>query len=187
VRKLIVTENVALDGVMEAPDLSYQSADMVDVNQEHMHAADVLLLGRVTYEEFAAFWPFQTDDETGVANYINNVAKFVVSSTLDKAGWHNTTILTGNVAEEVTKLKQQSGKDIVVSGSGKLVQFLMRENLVDEFRLFVAPAVRGHGKRLFPDGTDAQKLRLVETRPFRSGVVLLRYQRAPDNDRGGKQ
>ena len=186
-RTLIVTENVTLDGVMEAPDLSYQSADMIGVNQPHMMAADALLPGRKTYQEFAAFWPLQTDDQTGVAEYINTVAKYVVSSTLDKADWHNTSILSGNLVEGITALKRQNGKDIVVTGSGELVWSLTREGLIDEYRLFIAPTVRGHGKRLFPDGIDAQKLQPVETRTFDSGVVLIRYWPAPDNDRGGTQ
>jgi dihydrofolate reductase len=186
VRKLIVTENVTLDGVMESPDLSYQSQDLIAVNQANMQAADALLLGRKTYEEFAGFWPFQSDDRTGVASYINNVAKYVISSTLDEVGWHNTTILNGNLADEIAKLKQQSGKDIVVTGSGELVWSLMHENLVDEYRLFIAPTVRGHGKRLFPDGMQAT-LQPVETRLFDAGVVMIRYRPAPDKHAGGTQ
>jgi dihydrofolate reductase len=177
-RKLIVSENMTLDGVIESPDLSYESEDMTEVVQEQMMAADALLLGRVTYEEFAAYWPFQTDNELGIADYINNVAKFVVSSTLVKTDWHNTTIISRNVPEEITKLKQQGGKDIVVTGSAMLVQSLMRDNLIDEYRLFAAPIVAGHGKRLFPDSIDTLKLRHVETKTFSSGVVLLRYQPA---------
>ncbi|MEP7189163.1 MAG: dihydrofolate reductase family protein [Roseiflexaceae bacterium] len=176
-RKLIVSENVTLDGVMESPDLSYQSEDMAEVVQAQMLAADALLLGRVTYQEFAAYWPFQTNDAAGVADYINKVAKFVVSSTLANADWRNTTILGGNVAEEIAKLKQQSGKDIVVTGSGALVHSLMPLNLIDEYRLFVNPLVVGRGKRLFPAGID-QKLQLVESKTFSSGALMLRYQPA---------
>ena len=129
----------------------------------------------MTYEEFVTFWPFQTDDGTGVADYINSVAKFVISSTLKQAEWNNTTILSGELAEEIGKLKQAEGKHITVTGSGALVHALLRAGLVDEVRLFVNPVVRGHGKRLFPDGFD-QKLELVETKPFNSGAVMLRYQ-----------
>ena len=175
-RTLIVTENVTLDGVMSDPDLSFQSDDLIATNKANMAAADALLLGRKTYQEFAGFWPYQTDDPTGVAEYINQVAKYVVSSTLDKADWHNTMILRGNLVEEITALKRQNGKDIVVTGSGELVWTLLRENLVDEYRLFITPTVRGHGKRLFPDGINAQQLQLLETRAFDSGVVLIRYR-----------
>jgi dihydrofolate reductase len=175
VRKLIVSENVTLDGVMESPGLSYQSEDMAEVLQGQMMAADALLLGRVTYQEFAAYWPFQANDAAGVADYINKVAKFVVSSTLDKADWHNTTILSGNAADEITKLKQQSGQDIVVTGSGVLVHSLMRDNLIDEYRLFINPIVAGRGKRLFPNGIE-QALQHVETKTFSSGAVMIRYQ-----------
>lgn len=177
-RKLIVTENLTADGVMENPNLSYQSDDLITVNKANMQAADALLLGRKTYQEFVAFWPFQTDDKTGVADYINSVAKYVVSSTLQKAEWNNTTILSGPLAEEIANLKQQSGRDIVVTGSATLVWSLMRQALVDEYRLFVAPEVRGHGKRLFPDPGATQALRLVESLSFSSGVVLIRYQPA---------
>jgi dihydrofolate reductase len=177
-RKLIVTENLTVDGVMEDPNLSYQSDDLIAVNKANMQAADALLLGRKTYQEFVEFWPFQTDDKTGVADYINSVAKYVVSSTLQKAEWNNTIILSGPLAEEIANLKQHSGRDIVVTGSATLVWSLMRQGLVDEYRLFVAPEVRGHGKRLFPEPSDTQALRLVESQPFSSGVVLIRYQPA---------
>jgi dihydrofolate reductase len=186
-RNLIVSENLTVDGIMESPDLSYQSEDMIEVNRQYMLAADALLLGRKTYQEFAGFWPFQTNDQTGVADYINKVAKYVVSSTLDSTDWHNTSILSGDPTAQITALKQQNGKDIVVTGSGELVWSLMRQSLVDEYRLFITPTVRGHGKRLFPDGINAQKLQPIETRAFDSGVVLIRYRPTPDNDRGGMQ
>jgi dihydrofolate reductase len=177
-RKLIVTENITLDGVMSDPDLSYQSDDQIAINKAHMDAADALLLGRKTYDEFVSFWPYQKDDPAGVASYINAVAKYVVSSTLDNAIWNNTTILRGDTADEVMQLKRQDGKDIVVTGSGELVRSLLAARLVDEYRLFVAPVVRGSGTRLFPGGFDAT-LQLVEARGFDSGVVLLRYRPAP--------
>lgn len=132
----------------------------------------------ITKGEFASFWPLQTNNEMGIADYINNVAKVVVSSTLEKAAWHNTTIIRGNLAEEINKLKGQPGGNIVVIGSAKLVQSLMQADLVDEFQLSLAPVVLGRGKKLFPAGVAAQKLQLVETKPFSTGVVLLRYQPA---------
>ena len=129
-RKLIVSENLTLNGMMDGPDQSYQSHDMAEAMQAQMQAADALLIGRVTYQEFAGFWPFQKDDEVGVADYINTVAKFVMSSTLQQAEWNNTTILRGDLAEEVGKLKQASGKNITVTGSCALVHSLMRAGLI---------------------------------------------------------
>jgi dihydrofolate reductase len=181
-RKLIVVENLSLDGVMEAPEqwaFAYVNEEIAAFNKAGMKASNTLLLGRVTYQDLADHWPQQTHDESGIANYINNVAKVVVSSTLKKADWHNTTILSGHVAEGITQLKGQPGGDIVIIGSGRLVQSLMQANLVDEYQLFLIPLVLGRGKQLFPAGIDAQKLQLVEAKPFSSGVVLLRYQPAP--------
>ena len=177
-RKLIVNEMLTLDGVMESPEkwsAPYQNDEIAKVNQAGMRASDATLLGRVTYEIFAAFWPHQTDDKTGIKDYLNNVPKFVVSSTLKKADWVNTTILSGLLVEEITKLKQQPGKDIVVTGSATLAQSLMQADLVDEYSLLVFPIVLGSGKRLFKDG-DQTNLKLVESKVFSSGVALLRYQ-----------
>ncbi len=182
-RKVIVIENLSLDGVMEAPEqwaFAYQNEEIAAVNQAGMVASNTLLLGRVTYEEFAGFWPLQTHNEMGIADYINQVAKVVVSSTLQKADWHNTTIIRGNLAEEITKLKQQPGGDIVVIGSALLVQLLMQASLVDEYQLFLTPIVLGGGKQLFPAGVAVQKLVLVEAKPFSTGVVRLRYQPTTD-------
>jgi dihydrofolate reductase len=178
VRKVIVSENLTLDGIMEAPEkwaFQYQGDDIAEVNKAQMLASDALLLGRVTYEVFAGYWPLQTNDETGIADYLNRTPKFVVSSTLKKVEWSNTTIIQENLAKEVTNLKQQIGKDIVVTGSATLIQSLMQDDLIDEYRLWVHPIVLGDGKRLFQDGSDT-KLKLVDTKTFSSGVVLLRYQ-----------
>ena len=181
-RKLIVVENLSLDGVMEAPEqwaFAYQNEESAAVNKAGMLPSNTLLLGRVTYTHLAGFWPSQTNNEMGIADYINNVAKVVVSSTLKKVDWHNTTIMGGDLTEGITQLKQQSDGNIVVLGSALLVQSLMQANLVDEYQLSLAPVVLGHGKKLFPAGIDAQKLQLVEAKPFSTGVVLLRYQPAP--------
>ncbi len=180
-RKLIVVENLSLDGVMEAPEkwaFAHQNAEMAKANQEGMNESDALLLGRKTYEEFAAFWPSQAHDEAGIGGYINKVAKFVVSSTLQKAEWNNTTIIRGNAIDEIRKLKQQSGKNITVVGSGVLVQSLMQANLIDEYNISLIPIVLGGGQQLFPTGTDNQALQLIEAKPFATGLVLLRYQPA---------
>lgn len=177
-RSLVVTENVTLDGVADEMDAWFSpfgGDDIAAVNREHMAAADAALLGRVTYEAFKSFWPQQTDDPTGVSDYLNRTRKYVFSATLKEADWQNTTILRGALTEEVAALKEQPGKDIVVSGSISLAQSLVREGLVDEYRVFIYPVVLGHGRRLFPDGIDS-KLRHVDTQTFRSGVVLLTYR-----------
>ena len=179
-RSLIVTENVTLDGVVETLHDWFsvsQGDDIQAVNRAHMAGADAVLLGRSTYEEFAGFWPAQTDDQTGVSDYLNRTEKFVVSSTMTRADWQNTTILGGPLAEEIARLKRRPGKDIVATGSITLVHALLREGLVDEFRLFVYPVVLGHGRRLFPEGVDA-RLRLVDSQTFKSGVALLTYRTA---------
>jgi dihydrofolate reductase len=122
-----------------------------------MAASDAMLLGRVTYEEFAAFWPFQvgSDEDQQIADYMNNTPKYVVSTTLEEPlEWQNSTLIKENVAEEVAKLKQQPGKDISITGSGTLVRSLLEDDLLDELRLMVHPIVVGSGKRLFEDGSD---------------------------------
>jgi len=178
VRDLIVTENITLDGVIDARDGWFSPGsddDLAAINREHMAAADAVLLGRVTYHGFAEYWPAQTDDTTGVSDYLNRATKYVVTSSLTVADWPNTTILRGPLTDDIADLKRQPGKDIIATGSVTLVQSLVRANLVDAYRLFVYPVVLGHGRRLFPDGIDG-KLRLVDTKTFRSGVVLLSYR-----------
>jgi dihydrofolate reductase len=185
-RDLIVTENMTLDGVIEALQgwfSPYGGDDIAAVNREHMAAADAVLLGRVTYEEFAGYWPAQTDDTTGVSDYLNRTNKYVVSSKLLSPSWQNSTLLSGPLTANIAALKRQPGKDIVATGSVTLVQSLARENLIDVYRLFVHPVVLERGRRLFPDGIDC-KLQLVETRTFRSGVVLMSYRRVRTDDDG---
>ncbi len=173
-RKLVVTEFVSLDGVMEEPrwTFPYWNDEIANFKGEETSAGDALLLGRVTYQGFAAAWPESKD---AGADYFNSVRKYVVSTTLDKAEWNNSTLIKDNIVEEITKLKQQDGKDIVVHGSGTLVQTLMAHDLVDSYRLLVYPVVLGKGKRLFQEGTTAT-LKLVETQSFRSGVAALVYE-----------
>jgi dihydrofolate reductase len=178
-RKLIAAEFLTLDGVMEASEEwqpAYVSEDVADEIQASIHASEALLLGRVTYEMFAAYWPSQTNNEFGIADKLNSQPKFVISSTLETAEWNNSTLIKGNVAEEIRKLKQQPGGDIRLTGSATLVQSLMQDDLIDEFWLMFHPIVIGHGKRLFRDSIDTTALNLVETKTFSSGVVLLRYR-----------
>jgi dihydrofolate reductase len=125
---------------------------------------------------FAATGPLQTDDETGVAEYLDNVSKYVVSSTMKDPGWERSTVLSGDLEDNVRELKSKSGKDIVVTGSIALVHQLIALGLVDEYRLFVYPVVLGRGARLFEDATNVPNLKLVDSRSFRSGVVLTSYR-----------
>ena len=122
------------------------------------------------------YWPLQTDDTTGIADYLNNVSKYVVSSTLQDPEWERTAVLRGRLVDEIRALKSNPGRDIVTTGSITVVRELIAAGLVDEYRLFVYPVVLGRGERLFADATEVPSLRLVEARPFRSGVVLLRYR-----------
>lgn len=178
-RKIVVSEFVSLDGVMEDPrwTFPYWNDEIAKFKHDELCGSDALLLGRVTYEGFAAAWPGRTD-EGDYGDRINSMPKHVASTTLKAAEW-NATVIEGDVAEAVSELKQQPGQDLLVFGSGTLVQALLREGLVDELRLLVYPVVLGKGKRLFGDGTDA-KLALKETQPFSSGVVDLTYGPAGD-------
>jgi dihydrofolate reductase len=183
-RDLVVTENITLDGVIDASAGWFSVADEPGVDQSDLvaalraqsEAADAVLFGRVTFEEMRGYWPQQTDDTSGVTDYLNRVAKYVVSTTLDDPRWEHTTMLRGPFQDEIRALKSKPGKDIVTTGSITLVHALIAAGLVDEYRLFVYPVVLGRGARLFADGTEVPRLRLLETRPFRSGVVLLRYR-----------
>lgn len=184
-RELIVTENITLDGVIEAtegwfaPAGNEREADQSDVEAaiaEQREGADAFLVGRTTFEQMRGYWPQQTDDPTGITDYLNRVSKYVVSSTLGDPEWERTTVLRGTPRDEIQALKGKPGKDIVTTGSITLVRGLITAGLVDEYRLFVYPVVLGRGERLFADGTRVPRLRLVETRPFRSGIVLLRYR-----------
>lgn len=176
-RKVVVTMFLTLDGVIEAPEkwsFAYWDDDTEKFKTAELFAADAHLLGRVTYQGFAAAWPSMTD-ETGFADRMNSLPKYVVSTTLEKAEWNNSTIIKENIAEEVSKLKQQPGQDILVAGSATLVYTLMQHDLIDEYRLLTYPVVLGSGTRLFRDGSKAT-LKLVQAKTFSSGVVLLRYQ-----------
>jgi dihydrofolate reductase len=173
-RKIVIATFLSLDGVMENPGWTfpYWNDEIANFKAEETNASDALLLGRVTYQGFAAAWPNSTDQG---APYFNSVRKYVVSTTLDKAEWNNSQIISENVVEEIRKLKQQDGRDITVHGSGKLAQTLIANDLVDVYRLLVYPVVLGKGQRLFEEGTTAT-LNLVETRSFSSGVAALIYE-----------
>jgi dihydrofolate reductase len=181
-RKVVASELVSLDGVMEKPEewsFSYSNHEMEEANAAGMANSDAMLLGRVTYEAFAAFWPYQDRTEQPYTDYLNNTPKYVVSRTLEEPlEWQNSTLFKGDVAEEVSRLKEQPGKDITILGSGALVRSLLADDLLDELRLMVHPIVLGRGKRLFEEGGAQKKLELVDTRMFSTGVVALTYQPA---------
>jgi dihydrofolate reductase len=181
VRKVVVWELVSVDGVIEAPETwapPYSNEEMEEANASGMAASDALLLGRVTYEALAAFWPHQPGG-TPMVDYINSVSKFVVSETLvEPLGWNNSTLIKGDVAGEIAELKRRPGKDITILGSAALVRSLLRDGLIDELGLMVHPIVLGSGKRLFEDGDVRKGLELVEAKIFGTGVVYLTYQPA---------
>ena len=181
-RKIVAGLFVSLDGVYEAPErwhFPYFDDEMGAAVQSQIDAADAVLLGRVTWQEFAAYWPHQSGAEADIADHMNTTSKFVVSSTLERVDdWQNSTLIKGNVAEELTRLKQRPGKNIGVTGSGTLVRSLLRDGLLDELRLFVHPIAVGRGKRLFPEGSARQPLKLVEATTFGTGTLYLTYQPA---------
>jgi dihydrofolate reductase len=180
--KVVVTQFVTVDGVIEDPGGSEGSerggwafqfergpeGDKFKVDE--VMAADGLLLGRVTYEGFAEAWPSRAGE---FADKFNSMPKYVVSTTLTDPEWNNTTVIKENVAEEVAKLREQPGGDILVNGSGQLLQTLIENDLVDEYRLMVFPVVLGKGKPLFGETSDASALRLVETKPAGECTILI--------------
>jgi len=185
--KLIVTEFLTVDGVMEDPggaegfdrggwSFKFPDPEGMKFKLEEHQEADAMLLGRVTYEGFAAAWPSRTDD-AGFAEKMNSMPKYVVSTTLTEAqaDWTNSTVLAGDLAEEVAKLKQRY-EAILVHGSRRLVHSLMRDDLVDEYHLMVFPVVLGAGKRLFPEVTDMAELDLADSKVLESGTVILTYR-----------
>ena len=176
-RRVIVTMFVSLDGVTEAPEkwsLRFWNDEIAKFKHDELFAVDALLLGRATYQGFAAAWPSRKGD---YADRINGLPKFVASTTLANVEWNNSRLIRENVAAEVVKLKEEPGQDILVFGSTALVNSLMQHGLVDEIRMLVYPVVLGSGKRLFKDGSQAT-LKLAEAKALGSDVVLLRYEAA---------
>ncbi|HVC58681.1 MAG TPA: dihydrofolate reductase family protein [Candidatus Acidoferrales bacterium] len=190
-RKIIVLTFITLDGVMQAPggpeedangnfkyggwSFPYWDDSLAQVMGEQMGKPFALLLGRKTYEIFAAHWPKQTD---AVAAQLNNATKYVVSKTLNNADWKNTVIVKGDAVKEIKELKLQDGPDLQVHGSANMIQTLLKNDLVDEFWLKIYPLVLGNGKRLFAEGTIPANLRLVYSKVTPKGVIVANYQRA---------
>ena len=188
-RKVIVSEFLSLDGVMQAPgnidegfqyggwQVPYFDDVMGAVVDKGLKAAGGLLLGRRTYDHFAGYWPAAPEEQE--PELMNDLPKFVASTTLkEPLAWSNSTLLKGDVVGEVAELKERSGGDLLVLGSGELAQTLMRHNLVDEYQLMVHPVVLGNGKRLFRDDGSRRSLRLVDSTTTGTGVLLLRYRPA---------
>jgi dihydrofolate reductase len=186
VGRIVVTEFVSLDGVMEDPggsegtkyggwSFEVSRGDEGDkFKLDETMGSDALLLGRKTYEGFADAWPSRNGE---FADRFNSMPKYVVSSTLQDPEWSNSTVLSGDLADEVPKLKEEHERDIVVHGSAQLAQALLEQDLVDELRLMVFPVVLGSGKRLFADTTDKKPLELVESKVVGDGVAILVYRR----------
>jgi dihydrofolate reductase len=182
--KIVVTENITLDGVIDMEGGWFDPSGSSDVDESDiqeelrrmMSGEDGLLLGRKTFESFRGYWPKQSDDDTGITDHLNVTTKYVVSSTLDEPGWSNTTVLRGPLLDEVRRLRQADGRDLGVTGSISVVHELIAADLVDEYRLFIYPVVIGRGARLFTEGTERIQLQLVDSRAFRSGVALLTYR-----------
>lgn len=193
-RKLVVGTFLTLDGVMQGPggpnedrdggfahggwSVKYWDDTMGKLIVEQLAKPDALLLGRKTYEVFASYWPRVTDPNDPVASKLNSMRKYVASRTLQKVEWHNSTLLRGDAATAVARLKEQAGGEIQVQGSSNLIQTLLKHDLIDEFRLWVFPVAVGRGKRLFGDGTIPGAFRLADTTTSSTGVVIHRYERA---------
>ena len=197
-RRIVVFNSLSLDGVMQAPGrpdedrrggfqhggwaLPYADPDMGRAAGESMTTTGGLLFGRRTYEDFYSVWPNRTDNP--FTTVLNNTQKYVASTTLkEPLPWMNSTLLEGDAAEAVARLKEQPGKDLVVLGSGDLLQSLMRHNLVDEYMLLIHPLILGSGRRLFGDGGSFAALQLISSKTTTSGVVIATYRPAVTSER----
>jgi dihydrofolate reductase len=175
--RLQVSEILTLDGVMEAPEqwvFQYMDQEIGEDVMAALGETDAMLFGRKTYQEMAATWPGRTGD---MADRFNSVPKYVVSSTLRDVTWNNSHVITGNIAEEIAKLKAQPGGILLVQGSADLVRLLAQHQLIDEYSLHVAPLVLGKGKRLFQGG-DQARLQLANSKAYKTGMISLNYEPA---------
>jgi dihydrofolate reductase len=176
-RKVVAGLYISLDGVVESPEKwqfdNFDNEIMTSMGSQ-LEAEDAVLLGRVTYQDWAAYWPTSTDEP--FASFINNIPKYVVSTTLDKVDWSNSKLIEGSLKEEITRLKAHPGKNIGVAGSPTLVRSLLLDDLLDELTLMVHPVVVGSGKRLFTGGSGLKRLRLVGSQITSTGVAILTYQ-----------
>jgi dihydrofolate reductase len=183
--KVVVSEFITLDGVIEAPgggdslgeasgwSMPYFNDETAKFKMADLRESDALLMGRVTYGLHAAAWPSETGE---FADLMNGLPKYVVSSTLENVEWNNSWLINGNIPEEIKKLRQEVPRTILIDGGSDLVNLLLRHDLIDECRLLVHPVVVGQGKRLFQEGSQMERLKLVEAKLFSTGVVALIYQ-----------
>jgi dihydrofolate reductase len=192
--KLTLTTFLSLDGVMQAPGgpnedrsgnlrhggwlVPYFADDMGQIGVDAFARADAFLLGRKTYDIFAAYWPKFPDQNDPVASALNRLPKYVASRTLEQADWHNSTVIRGDIPTQVAELKRRHGREIQVHGSGDLAQTLLAHDLVDDFHLWLFPVILGSGKRLFSSGTEPAALTLVDSKRSSTGVVVNTYRRA---------
>ena len=185
-RKIIATEFMTLDGVVEDPggaentkyggwSFKSWSEESANYKLDELFSADTQLLGRITYDGFAKAWP-SMKDEAGFADKMNNMPKYVVSTTLEELDWNNSHLIKENINEEILKLKEQPGSNILIAGSIALTQTLLQSNLIDELRLMIHPVILGSGRRLFENITDMKNLNLLWSKNLPKGVILLCYE-----------
>jgi len=179
-RKVIVSNVASLDGFFEGPDQGLDwvavDAEFLDYAKDLLRSVDTLLFGAATYKHMAAHWPFAPQDE--IADRMNNLPKIVFSKTLQKLDWNNSALAGNGIQEEVSKLKSQAGKDMVIFGSAQLASYLLQLGLIDEYRIILQPVVLGGGTPLFRGIEKRIPMKLQQTRVFASGVVVLYYQKA---------
>ncbi len=179
-RRLIVSNLMSLDGFFEGPNHSLDwflfDQDLFQYSVEMLHSVDTILFGRTTFQHMAAYWPFAPKDE--IADNMNGLPKLVFSRTLGKAEWNNSRLVKGDAAEEVSRLKQQPGKDMVILGSAKLASSLLPTGLIDEYRVILTPVLIGAGTPMFQGIQQRLRFGLKQTRLFDSGVIVLYYQKA---------
>ena len=176
-RKVVAGLYISLDGVVESPDkwqFDHFDDEIMSSMGSQLEVEDAVLLGRVTYQEWAAYWPTSTDEP--FASFINNIPKYVVSTTLDRVDWSNSMLVKGSLKEEITRLKGQPGKNIGVAGSPTLVHSLLVNDLLDELTLMIHPVVVGSGKRLFKSESGLKRLELVGSQITSTGVAILTYR-----------
>lgn len=179
-RKLYSFTFMSLDGVIESLDrwhFAHYSEEMGQDLRSQLESAGAMLPGRVTYEEFASYWPHQPSDAP-FADLNNGIRKYVVSTTMDRAEWNNTTVINRDIPEAIRELKHQRGSDLHIAGSATLVQSLLEAGLIDELRIQLSPVIVGSGKRLFREGASSMELKLVESKSFPNGVMTLGYRPA---------
>jgi dihydrofolate reductase len=175
--RLVATEYLSLDGVFEEPGHwsgPFFNEEAAQFKLNELQASDALLLGRKTYEGFAAAWPSMTD-EAGFSEKMNTMPKYVVSTSLDRVEWAGSILVKGDLVEEIRKLKERPGRDLLLSGSAQLFNALTQANLIDLYRFMLHPVILGQGEKLFAEGGDRKPLNLAHTETFRSGIVILEY------------